>query len=315
MVKTYVEGRSSYRNLKRLKSISPPTAFTWVADYGQKCLDAIETTKFFGLTEKNKYSGVLLVDGKWIRIAGQRKVILLAQDAITYDLVNLGLAEGEQTLEYMLFFKDLIQRTNYPLKVLVSDGQWALVNARRRLFPALPWQLCVVHLMRDVDNLLSFPSTRNPLHRALRERTRRILFANSFAQAKRELKVLESNIGWLFDDKQAFQLLKMIKGNFSAVTTHFRKSKILPYKRFTIPRSTNLLEGTISYLNSRFKTMKGFKKEKTACQTLKLITLCFRWKKFTDAKLNFLNGKSPLELSGAKIDYSDWVEFIDKATR
>jgi len=86
----------------------------------------------------------------------------------------------------------------------------------------------------------------------------------------------------------------------------------LKYPPMHIPRTTNLLEGYNSHLESRLGSIRGFGSDRTAEHYLNAWILKRRFTPFSDCKKPFthLNGKAPLECAGADISkITDWLKF------
>jgi len=76
-VKDFIQGRSSYAVIKARKDVSVGTLSLWVHTFGNACMSPVETAQFLELTRANRWSGILLVDGKYIR---KNCYLLLAVD-------------------------------------------------------------------------------------------------------------------------------------------------------------------------------------------------------------------------------------------
>jgi hypothetical protein len=89
----------------------------------------------------------------------------------------------------------------------------------------------------------------------------------------------------------------------------------LQYPHMHIPRTTNLLEGYNSHLESRLGSIRGFGSDTTARNYLNAWILKRRFTPLTDCRGKFksLNGKTPLECAGADISkVTDWLKFCRK---
>jgi hypothetical protein len=92
----------------------------------------------------------------------------------------------------------------------------------------------------------------------------------------------------------------------------------LKYPHMHIPRTTNLVEGYNSHLESRLASLRGFGSDTTARDYLNALVLKRRFTPFTDCKKPFqhLNGKTPLECAGADISkIKDWLKFCRQQPR
>lgn len=219
----------------------------------------------------------------------------------------------------------LVQASGYRIHALVSDGEPAILALTQgrtekrklsRIYPrpsvdrrlinlgwqspllkGVPHQLCCVHVLREVDRTLKYPSTRDEHHRRLRKLLRRLLFAptlKSLAFRKKQLR------RWRIQDGQEKQALNKVLRNLPLTSTYLRlRERKDQGERLYLPRSSNGLENGISRIEERLKTMRGFKTLKTAQLTLKLIILNLRFGKMKNSKKRRKNGRSPLTLAGA----------------
>lgn len=105
------------------------------------------------------------------------------------------------------------------------------------------------------------------------------------------------------------ELLKDIKSNQECLLNY------LKYPHMHIPRTTNLVEGYNSQLESRLTSIRGFESEATARNYMNAWILKRRFTKFECCKKPFkhLNGEAPLECAGADISkVTNWISFCRK---
>jgi len=77
-----------------------------------------------------------------------------------------------------------------------------------------------------------------------------------------------------------------------------------------MPGTTNVLEGIIRQLSRKIDDTDGFNSPATAWNSLKLLIMNYRFKKFSCSH----NGKSPLELAEIKTNKINWIRFSQKTT-
>ena len=82
-----------------------------------------------------------------------------------------------------------------------------------------------------------------------------------------------------------------------------------------IPRSTNAVENTISYLNTHLKTLRRLRSYASARAITDLIVMNYRCKSLINTKNKLKKNKSPLTLTTGEKRKFDWVEFVKKSTR
>lgn len=243
-------------------------------------------TKSF--TDKTKFSGILIVDGKFVKVRGHNKKIpfIFGIDYTTHDIVHDVLATAEDTFWFDRFFREL-KEAGYPLKIVVSDERAGLKQACLKHFPRAKFQLCTNHYLENIRQLLSIRTNDTYEH-----------FFNSLRlHVFHEPKNLQQAAQGLIHvrDQHAKDdptLLNII------MDIHSRQSVLFAYHDIPhCPNNTNLIELYNSHLNGRLKTIKGFNSFVSAERWLNAYILRRRTKIFTDCETKFkhLNGYSSLE--------------------
>lgn len=142
---------TSFRKLGNQHDISHSTAY-------RKCLAALEELPHCAdITRKycSTYSGILLVDGKFVKVKGWEKKIpvLYGIDFLTHDIPTYLFTVGENFVSLVKFFTSL-RLLNYPLRSLVSDDNLNIPNACRKIYPSMVWQLCTNHFKENIRRSL-----------------------------------------------------------------------------------------------------------------------------------------------------------------
>jgi transposase-like protein len=194
-----------------------------------------------------KFCGVLLVDGKYVKVKGYRKEIpvIYGIDYQTHDIPSYALVRGESYLACKRFFES-IKLANYPLTAIVSDDNKNIRDAATYIFPNIIIQLCLNHYQQTVKNTLDLDN--NPTHRAFyRSFTTLFDIKRSEDDFNRRAKGI---LGWFKDDPVCV----------AAMVDCYRKLPLLTGWRQGkhIPTTTNLIESFNSHLEGRLKTIKGF---------------------------------------------------------
>lgn len=236
----------------------------------------------------SKFSGILLVDGKFIKIKGyDRKIpVIYGIDYLTHDIPTYTLAPSENPLVLNKFFSSL-RLLSYPLQALVSDDNLNIPNACRNLYPNATWQLCLNHFKENVRISLNVRSdpTYKPFMCDLE-----ILFKPK--RSEDDFNRVAKNI---FNKYKHDPLCVSV-----LLDIERRKPNLMGYLGFKhTPRTNNLIECFNSHLNGRLKTVKGFEDFKHANLWLNAYFIRRRFKPFTDCtgKFKHLNGKNSLQKS------------------
>jgi hypothetical protein len=73
-----------------------------------------------------------------------------------------------------------------------------------------------------------------------------------------------------------------------------------------------MVENVIKQLNQKFKKVAGFEGYETACNSIKLLVMRYRFHTFSCFRIPVNNGKSPLGLAGIDTSKINWVRFSQK---
>ena len=235
-----------------------------------------------------KFQGILLVDGKYVRVKRyDRKIpVIYGIDYQSHDIPHYRLSRAEDYLNCKKFFESL-KLADYPLQAVVYDDNQNIYNAASYVFPNVVVQLCHIHFLRNMKSLLDLELNQN--HQLFFSLLSRLLVK------KRSKEDFE---------KQASNLLKHFSNDeicSSVLIELARKQSLLQgyLKRRGTPTTTNLIESFNSHLEARVKPLKGFEGFKHASLWLNAYFMRRRTKKFTDctSKFNRLNGRTSLEMT------------------
>ena len=80
-------------------------------------------------------------------------------------------------------------------------------------------------------------------------------------------------------------------------------------------RDNNITEGVNDKLQMKLFLIRGFKKEESARNTLKLIVMHYRFNPFCSCKIREHNGMSPLNIAGVDTSRLNWVTYSQKDKR
>jgi transposase-like protein len=218
----------------------------------------------------------LVIDAKHVPVKGQDYCEFLAYDT------NVGLVNrrhrkgGESTWGYRQIFKELAD-TGYEVKVVVSDGGAGIFSALRH-FGIKRHQRCHIHLLRDLKTGLRMHGKRPKV--VLRKYycvkyAKLLLAATDEYQLTLRLKHFERVIFTMWPGSGDVEL-NTLKGFLRTLPWAFT---FMEYQKlWNIPKTTNVLEGYISHLNTRLKTMRGLKSPANAGRILNAIHYFLRKK-------------------------------------
>jgi len=300
----YFDSEASYRAVGRDLGISPKAAWHRIITLGFNCKSPMETS----IELKPRWSGYLVVDGDSMVIGDHRESLLLGVDVESQDIPHAILAENEDGLNWTRFLLVANHPVCYPFKGIISDGDPAIQESIKTVFPDLPYQYCSRHFEKELYRYLRYQFTQKRGYWREGERfleaSKNMLYAQDFGTAQRYFRSIVSDVG--FKNAGLDELIHKIRVNFKDLTRHH----FYP----GMPRTTNIAEGVISRLDSKINQADGYQNHNTAWATLKMLIMRYRFKVFTDCRNGnkHKNGKSPLEVAGINVSAYNWITFSQK---
>lgn len=236
----------------------------------------------------DRFSGLLLVDGKYISVKGyDRKIpVLYGIDYLTHDIPTYIFSISENYQTCRAFFSSL-RLLNYPLQGIVSDDNQNIYQAGLSIYPKAITQLCLNHYKQSLR--LGLNINTDPTYRPF-------------------MKEIE----YLFERKRAMPEFIRLAGKVMFRYSHDtrclgvmteiqrRLPQLLAYTNLDgLPMTNNLIESYNSHLEGRLKTIKGFDSFEHADTWLNAYFIRRRLKRFTDCGGRFysLNGKSSIQMT------------------
>lgn len=297
----YYDSEASYRAVSRQLGIAPYRLFEIINTLGANCKSTIDVAKEL----KPQWSGHLFIDEKSIWIKGVEHFLLVAVDLGTQDIVHWDLVPTEDSVNVAWFLMVIKMVIRYPFKGLISDLLPEFFATSRWLLAGIPHQFCTYHAYRATEYYIKYHYTGGDKFWAERflAITRIICRCKTFNTALRALEYLERHQDEL---KQAKLLKRMniLRIRFPNLVKRFKDRNLRP--------DNNIVENVIKQLNQKFKKVAGFEYYETACNSIKLLVMRYRFHKFACSRIPGNNGKSPLELAGVDTSNIHWVRFSQK---
>lgn len=245
----------------------------------------------------NRFCGILLVDGKYVKVKGyERKIpVIYGIDYLTHDIVHFVFGPSENYSLLLKFFSSL-KLANYPLQAIVSDDNQNTPQACLKVYPTAIWQLCQNHYKHNLR--ISLNLSNDPTYIPFMQQIE-TLFSGKLSTE--DFKSRASKIYKKYGETD--ELCKKVMLDIAK-----RSPDLFAYTKMPhVPRTNNLIESFNSHLQGRLKTIKGFQNFKTAKLWLNAYFLKRRLKPFTDCTKQFkkLNGKSSLSQTlreGCKVE-------------
>ena len=262
--------------------VSISSAFSKVRSYLDKLPNCADVTRKYC----SRFSGILVVDGKFVCVRGYEKKIptFYGIDYLSHDIPTFKLMPSENYEACVNYFKSL-RLLNYPLRALVSDDNPNIREACLAIYPNAIIQICQNHYLENVRKTLNVRT--DPTYTPFMRRVE-VLF--KFKRSKDDFNRYAKTI---LNDYQDFSICVAVM-----IDIHKKKGLLLGYLNCKhCPRTTNIIESFNSHLNARLESIKGFKSFRSADLWLNGYFLRRRIKRFTDCRGKFkhLNGKKSLE--------------------
>lgn len=326
-VRDFIQGRSSYAVIKERKDVSIGTLSNWVHKFGLSCMSSVEIAGAFRLRTANRWSGILILDGKYLN---RRCLLLLAIDYGTLDIVAHFVCEAETEENYRKLI-EMVKLCGYVIRAVISDGEPGIISLSKpkqpmgyrkwtRQYPrpgiapvsplppplfGIPHQWCTVHAKRELEHYIAKLSKEE--RENIKPLIHSTLFARTLNRAEKERRRLLEAVYHHANIHKTFNLF--LVSRWEMLTAYFT----VRVNGRKIPRSTNSIENIISYVNTRLKTMRRIRNLRSAEAICNLIVVNFRTKPLINTKNKLKRGKSPLELVAGIKKKFDWIDFIKKS--
>ena len=248
----------------------------------------------------NRYSGILVCDGKFINVKGyDRKIpFIYGINYTTHDIPTYKLVRSESFLAWRRFFESL-RLLNYPLKILVSDDNENIRLACNLIYPNAHFQLCQNHFKENIRRTLMTRS--NPKHNDFMKEINTLF---EFKRSPDDFNRYAKNIFNMFKYNELYVSIML--------EIQKRRNYLLGYLNVKgTPRTNNIIESFNSHFEARFKAVRKFQSFKHADIWINAYILRRRFKEFTDCKGKFkqLNGKCSVQISKNKsVDLTSFLK-------
>ena len=280
----YVDGLG-IRKLADQEEYSIGKTYTSLRDELESLPSNTDVSK--NLCDPSKWCGILCLDGKYLKVVEEMNEteksipFIFGIDFLSHDLPYGALALSENTGAFLKIFQEL-KEMQYPLRVVVCDGNTAIKPALKRVFPEAVIQLCHTHVFKNIADSLHLKTDNTYLHffnslkkhifRLPQNHEERVIgFAHVFHTHAKGNPLLET-------------ILKEIED---------REEDLFRYKDMPgVPSTNNLIEGTNTQVKARTVPMRALKTRYGADLFVNAWMLRRRTKKFTDCGKAFrhLNG-------------------------
>lgn len=282
----YIDG-ISFRKLGNENGITGAQASRIVREQ----LDALPENTWFTKTYCSRWSGMLLVDGKFVKVKGYSRSIpfVYCIDYLTHDIVTGVLAPAESAEVFQKLFR-LVKTCRYPLQVVICDDIVSALNpAILSYYPKANIQLCHTHYLENIRRQLKVRT--QPTHIKFFVELETIFKNHTQSKTKRAEALRALYVRRAKKNLQRQTIIADIMKREHHLF-YYRTHKQCPY-------TTNLIELYNSHLNPRLRALKGFKSFQSAQRWLNAWMLRRRTLALTDCSPRFkhMNGNPPIYFS------------------
>lgn len=283
LLKQHLDG-ASFRSLADQYGISHMAVYRYVKEELENLPHCADISRKYC----SKYSQVILVDGKFIKVKGYKHKIpvIYGIDYRTHDIPTYKLSVSENYVTFLKYFESL-RLLNYPLQALVSDDNLNIPNACYQVYPNVVWQLCLNHFKENIRNSLQVRT--DPTYQPFMYDIQHLF---KYKRSEDDFNRVAHNIVDKYhNDTSCIAVMLDIKR---------RKDNLMGYLKYKgTPRTNNLIESFNSHMNGRLKTIKGFESFTHANLWLNGYFIRRRLRVFTDCRDKFkrLNGKCSLSFT------------------
>lgn len=210
------------------------------------------------LRNKDKASGILLLDATFTKVKGADRAIIIVYDT-ELGVIDYWIDETENKTAYSYLFQRLGE-VGYKIKCVVSDGHFGLASLLEE--NNLPHQRCIFHLLKNLRaSLTTQGNWKKPKDHILYSRIKGILKTNNIEDLPERInqfRIFES----IFPGRQ--EVFKWFWDVLPRAVLHLSYTE-------NVPRTTAHIENLNGQIKQRLKTMKGIKSERSLHNLLKIL--------------------------------------------
>lgn len=142
----------------------------------------------------DRFCGILIVDGKFVKVRGfEKKIPLLwGIDYLTYDIPVFVLAASESYESWLKYF-EYLKSIKYPLQIVICDDNENIKLAAQYIFPNVIIQTCQNHFLENIRRDLQVRTEEK--YRSFVDDLKYWLFSQKFHRAdfeRRAFKVFKN---------------------------------------------------------------------------------------------------------------------------
>ena len=244
----YVATKNSLSEVAERYQVSKTAILKWLPQIAKT------HSTIYTIQDKSRWSGLIQIDGKELKIKGVKHVLLVSSDAKSKIPIHYELVSAENKENTRNFLENLIQYYNIPIQGVISDfgrGK-CFVKLVHELFPNVPHQVCLVHFMRYIN--LFLPRTKKSRYywrnHVLKWIIKKVLLATTREES---LEWMNRFLNWIPFFKASYhkRFVHSLLNNYALLTRH--------YEHPFLVTNTNIIENTNRQIARKLKNLDGFK--------------------------------------------------------
>ena len=199
-------------------------------------------------------SGIIMLDGKEIKVNKKHYTLLVAIDAVSHLPIHYALYEKECSESSVIFLTAVKEKYPITIKGVISDfgkGK-CFIQVVEKLFPGVPHQICLVHFWRYVNTFVPRTKRSEFYHKNVlfKQWLKNTIYAPNREESLFWLKRI-NNYAKNFPARYHKRLIRSINVNYDYLTRY------LDYN--FLNTNNNPLENLNKQLNRKLKNLDNFK--------------------------------------------------------
>ena len=258
VVNDYIITKSSLSEVGKRYDVHASTVHRWL-------IEKADNPKSFGKASIKEFSGYLCFDGKVLKVGGEKRTLLWANDAVTSKPLCYLYSPREDSRATYKFLELISETLPDEIRGITTDfgkGK-CFLKPVREMFPGAFHQICLVHFLRYLN--FQLPKTRRSKYywrnMIFRATVKAIVKAPTMDEAKALLSRLLA-LKSFFPASYHKRFLRSLDRNLDLLLAY----KINP----AIPSNSNSIESWNRTLERKLKNMDGFQADESCKAFLKL---------------------------------------------
>jgi len=250
----WILDRSTLRRIEDRTGLDFTAKWRLVQQYAKHIPSPLENY----IKNKEKASGVLLLDATFTKVKGRDIAIIIAYDT-GVGVVNYWFDVTENATAYSYVLQRL-DKAGYRPACIVSDGFSAILTVVQE--KGLPHQRCLFHLLKNLrKGLANEWGWKKPKDHILYSRIKGIFKTNNIEDLPKRIDQFRE-FERIFPGR--YEIFRWFWAVLPNAVLH------LSYEE-DVPRTTALLENLNGQIKARLKTFRGVKSEKSLHNLLKIL--------------------------------------------